>query len=157
MYKRQIRNNLLLGHKITQDELKDALKLAQLSDFIDSLENGLDTQVGKHGIKLSGGQRQRLSIARMIIQNPNIIILDESTSALDVHTESRLFNELEEYFKGKTMIIIAHRLSTIRKADYIYVLDYGKVIEEGTSESLMKQEGLFYSYINKFSKDNDND
>jgi ATP-binding cassette subfamily C protein len=152
-----IRNNLLLGHKITQDELKDALKLAQLSDFIDSLENGLDTQVGKHGIKLSGGQRQRLSIARMIIQNPNIIILDESTSALDVHTESRLFNELEEYFKGKTMIIIAHRLSTIRKADYIYVLDYGKVIEEGTSESLMKQEGLFYSYINKFSKDNDNE
>lgn len=152
-----IKNNLLLGHKITNEELRAALKLAQLDDFIDSLENGLDTQVGKHGIKLSGGQRQRLSIARMIIQNPNIIILDESTSALDVHTESRLFNELEEYFKGKTMIIIAHRLSTIRKADYIYVLDYGKVIEEGTSESLMQQEGLFYSYINKFSKDNDNE
>jgi len=152
-----IKNNLLLGHKITNEELRAALKLAQLDDFIDSLENGLDTQVGKHGIKLSGGQRQRLSIARMIIQNPNIIILDESTSALDIHTESRLFNELEEYFKGKTMIIIAHRLSTIRKADYIYVLDYGKVIEEGTSESLMQQEGLFYSYINKFSKDNDNE
>lgn len=149
-----IKNNLLLGSFVNDESIGYALKLAQLDEFISSLKDGLETQIGKHGIKLSGGQRQRLSIARMIIQNPNIIILDESTSALDVHTESKLFSELEQYFEGKTTIIIAHRLSTIRKADYIYVLDYGKIVEEGTSEELMKQEGLFFSYINKFTKDN---
>lgn len=143
-----IKNNLLLGYEASEDEIQKALKLAQLSDFVESLQNGLETQIGKHGIKLSGGQRQRLSIARMILQNPNIIILDESTSALDVHTETKLFNELENYFEDKTMIIIAHRLSTIRKADYIYVLDFGEIVEEGSAEELMKKEGLFFSYIN---------
>src|SRR5660398_211318 len=85
----------------------------------------------------------------MVIQNPNIVILDESTSSLDVHTESRLFAALEEYLKDKTTIIIAHRLSTIRKADYIYVLDHGEIIEEGKSDELKKMESLFYSYVKK--------
>jgi ATP-binding cassette subfamily C protein len=147
-----ILKNLTFGKKVSKETVDYALNIAQLREFIDDLEEGIKTKIGKNGIKLSGGQRQRLSIARMVIQNPNIVILDESTSALDVHTESRLFAALEEYLKDKTTIIIAHRLSTIRKADYIYVLDHGEIIEEGSSTELMKMEGLFYSYV-KENKD----
>ncbi len=142
-----IRKNLTFGDDVDEKRLDFAIETAQLREFIDSLEDGLETQTGRDGIKLSGGQRQRLSIARMVIQNPNIVILDESTSALDVHTESKLFKALDEYLKEKTTIIIAHRLSTIRKADFIYVLEDGKIAEEGKSEDLMKKEGIFYSYV----------
>ncbi len=141
-----IRANLTFGKKIDDDKLLEALDIAQIGSFVQGLKDGLDTQVGKSGVKFSGGQRQRLSIARMIVQNSNVVILDESTSALDVHTESRLFESLNEYLKDKTTIIIAHRLSTIRKADYIYVLDHGVVEEEGTHDELMSLEGAFYSY-----------
>jgi len=142
-----IAKNLTFGDDIEKEKLDFAIETAQLREFIDSLEDGLETRIGRDGIKLSGGQRQRLSIARMVIQNPNVVILDESTSALDVHTESRLFDALEEYLKDKTTIIIAHRLSTIRKADFIYVLEDGRIVEEGNSKDLMEQEGLFYSYV----------
>lgn len=142
-----ITKNLTFGEDVTKEKLDFAIEVAQLKDFIDSLEDGLETRVGRDGIKLSGGQRQRLSIARMVIQNPNIVILDESTSALDVHTETRLFEALEDYLKNKTTIIIAHRLSTVRKADFIYVLEDGEIVEEGNAKDLMKQEGLFYSYV----------
>lgn len=131
----------------SNDALNKALYIAQLEEFVASLPEGIYTQIGKNGIKLSGGQRQRLSIARMVLQNPNIVVLDESTSALDVHTEAKLFSALEEYLLHKTTIIIAHRLSTIKKADYIYVLDKGKVIEEGTHEALMAREGEFFHYV----------
>ena len=142
-----IAKNLTFGDDIEKERLDFAIEIAQLRSFIDSLEYGLETKIGRDGIKLSGGQRQRLSIARMVIQNPNIVILDESTSALDVHTESRLFEALEEYLQNKTTIIIAHRLSTIRKADFIYVLEDGEIVEEGHSKDLMEKEGLFYSYV----------
>ncbi len=142
-----IAKNLTFGDNIEKEKLDFAIEIAQLKEFIDSLEDGLETKIGRDGIKLSGGQRQRISIARMVIQNPNIVILDESTSALDVHTEARLFGALEEYLKDKTTIIIAHRLSTIRKADFIYVLEAGEIVEEGSSKDLMEQEGLFYNYI----------
>ncbi len=142
-----IAKNLTFGDGVDKKELDFAIDIAQLREFIDSLEDGLETRIGRDGIKLSGGQRQRLSIARMVIQNPNIVILDESTSALDVHTESRLFGALEEYLKDKTTVIIAHRLSTIRKADFIYVLEDGEIVEEGSSKDLMDKEGLFYSYV----------
>lgn len=144
-----IEKNLTFGDEVSSEDIESALEIAQMKDFIDSLDDGLETKVGRDGIKLSGGQRQRLSIARMVIQNPNIVILDESTSALDVHTESRLFEALENYLKDKTTIIIAHRLSTIRKADFIYVLEDGEVVEKGSNKDLMKQEGLFYSYVNE--------
>lgn len=144
-----ILKNLTLDTKVSAKTLSHALKIAQLDTFIATLPDGIETKIGKNGIKLSGGQRQRISIARMVIQNPNIVILDESTSALDVHTESKLFEALEEYLQDKTTIIIAHRLSTIRKADYIYVLEDGKIAEEGSSAELMNTEGLFYSYVKK--------
>ena len=144
-----ISKNLTFGENVSDEQIKSALEISQMKGFIESLEDGLETKIGRDGIKLSGGQRQRLSIARMVIQNPNIVILDESTSALDVHTESKLFDALEDYLKDKTTIIIAHRLSTIRKADFIYVLEGGEVVEEGDSEVLMQKEGLFYSYVNE--------
>lgn len=144
-----IAKNLTFGDKVSDEIIESALEIAQMKDFISSLDKGLETKIGRDGIKLSGGQRQRLSIARMVIQNPNIVILDESTSALDVHTESRLFEALEEYLKDKTTIIIAHRLSTIRKADFIYVLENGEIVEQGNNSDLMKEEGLFYSYVNE--------
>ncbi|MFK5881006.1 MAG: ABC transporter ATP-binding protein [Sulfurospirillum sp.] len=146
MFNDTIRANLTFGEKVDDEKLYKALEIAQLGGFIEELKNGLDTQIGRNGVKLSGGQRQRISIARMIVQNPNIVILDESTSALDVHTENRLFESLNDYLKDKTTIIIAHRLSTIRKADYIYVLDHGVIEEEGTHDELMSLEGTFYSY-----------
>ncbi len=140
--------NLTLGKDIDKDMIKRVLKVAQIDDLIENLEDGLKTKVGKNGIKLSGGQRQRISIARMILQDPNIIILDESTSALDIHTEENLFDALKEILKEKTVIIIAHRLSTIRQADYIYMLEDGRVVEEGTRNELLQIEGKFKKHVN---------
>ena len=136
----------MIEEKTDKELVKKALHIAQLESFVNELPEGLNTQIGKHGIKLSGGQRQRLSIARMVLQNPNVVVLDESTSALDVHTEAKLFSELEAYLEGKTTCIIAHRLCTIKKADYIYVLEKGKILESGTQEVLMREEGAFFNY-----------
>lgn len=149
LFNSTIRENITLGLHVKEDLIQKAVTISQLKPLISSLEEGLDTKVGKHGIKLSGGERQRLSIARMVVKNPNIVILDESTSALDVNTEDILFQELDEYLKGKTTIIIAHRLSTIRSADYIYVLDKGVVVEEGSHEALLEKNGVFAFYYAK--------
>ena len=149
LFNNTIRYNLTFGKDVSESELKEAIKVAQLESFIASLENGMDEIVGKNGVKLSGGQRQRLSIARMLIAKPNIVILDESTSSLDVQTEDNLFLELSSFLKQRTTIIIAHRLSTITKADYIYVLGDGKIVEEGRYQELIKMNGLFAKYTNK--------
>lgn len=149
MFNETLRFNLCMGDEISDEAIYEALRIAQLHDFVIHLPNGLETQVGKLGIRLSGGQRQRLSIARMVLANPKVVIFDESTSALDVHTESALFEALELFLRGKTVIIIAHRLSTITKADYIYVLENGAVLEEGTRESLEQKDGSFKSFVHK--------
>lgn len=149
MFNESLRFNLTMGDDISDDSIYEALRIAQLYDFIATLPNGLETQIGKLGIRLSGGQRQRLSIARMVLANPKAVIFDESTSALDVHTESALFESLEKFLEGKTVIIIAHRLSTITKADYIYVLENGTVLEEGTRETLEQQDGSFKSFVHQ--------
>lgn len=137
--------NLTLGEIHSDEEVRDAIKIAQLQDVLDSLENGLDTIVGNDGVKLSGGQRQRVSIARMILMNPNIIVFDESTSALDIHTESRLFDGLQEYLGNKTVITIAHRLSTIQSAEQIYVLEDGVLVDSGTPRELLKKDKSYFS------------
>ncbi|MFA6628781.1 MAG: ABC transporter ATP-binding protein [Sulfuricurvum sp.] len=147
MFNDTLRFNLTMGDDIGDDAIAEALRIAQLEEFIITLPMGLETQVGKLGIRLSGGQRQRLSIARMVLADPKAVIFDESTSALDVHTESALFEALETFLEGKTVIIIAHRLSTITKADYIYVLENGAVLEEGTREELELQDGSFKSFV----------
>lgn len=148
LFNETIRFNLTLGKEIDDEKIAEALEIAQLADFIDSLESGLDTMVGKNGIKLSGGQRQRIAIARMVIADPNIVIFDESTSALDIKTEERLFVRLQRFLQGRTTILIAHRLSTIQHADYVYLIEEGRISQEGELEQLLQEQGRFASIFN---------
>ncbi|MFV0481663.1 MAG: ABC transporter ATP-binding protein [Campylobacteraceae bacterium] len=138
-----IKHNLTLGKDVGEEKIYEALKIAQLYDLIVSLPDKLNTRVGNHGMKLSGGQRQRLTIARMILQNPNIVILDESTSALDNNTETKLFNALDDFLKDKTTIIIAHRLSTIKNVDTIFLFENGKITKINSYEELLKRENVY--------------
>jgi len=148
LFNSTLRFNITMGDEsISDKEIKDALKIAQLQDMINDMNDGLDTIVGHHGIRLSGGQRQRLSIARMIIANPSIIIFDESTSALDVHTEAKLYNSIAPLLKDKTVITIAHRLSTVKNADTIYVLDAGEIVQRGTHAELENEEGHYMEFV----------
>lgn len=149
MFNDSLRFNLTMGDTISDEAIWKALEIAQLEPFVRSLPDMLETQVGKFGIRLSGGQRQRLSIARMVLADPKVVIFDESTSALDVHTESVLFEAIEQFLKEKTVIIIAHRLSTVTRADYIYVLENGIILEEGTREALEAMDGSFRSFVNR--------
>jgi len=148
LFNNTLRFNITMGDKnIKDEEIFKALEIAELLDVVYGLENTLDTIVGKNGVRLSGGQRQRLSIARMIIANPSIVIFDESTSALDVHTEAKLFCNLENILKEKTIITIAHRLSTVKNANKIYVLDDGKIVQSGNHDELEQQEGHYLKFV----------
>lgn len=147
MFNDTLRFNLTMGDEISDGRIHEALKVAQMSEFIASLPHGLETQVGKFGIRLSGGQRQRLSIARMILSDPRVVIFDESTSALDVHTESALFDALKTFLAERTVILIAHRLSTVKHADYIYMLENGMIAEHGTPENLESSEGKYNDFL----------
>jgi ATP-binding cassette subfamily C protein len=137
--------NLTLGKEYSEDAVQKALKIAQLTNVIERLDLGLDTLVGKDGIKLSGGQRQRVAIARMILSDPKVVIFDESTSALDVHTEVKLFDALHDFLSQKTVITIAHRLSTIKSAEFIYVLEDGEVVDSGTPKELLAKDESYFS------------
>ncbi|EKO3973643.1 ABC transporter ATP-binding protein [Vibrio fluvialis] len=138
-----LRHNLTLGSDYDELSLWRALDIAQMQDVITKLNQGLDTQIGRNGIRLSGGQRQRLAIARMILSNPKFVILDEATSALDTATEAALHKALTEFLHGRTTLIVAHRLSAVKQADLIYVLEDGHVSQSGTHGELVEQEGLY--------------
>jgi ATP-binding cassette subfamily C protein len=138
-----IRANLTLGKTATDAALWNALEIAQLKDAVQDLEKGLDTIVGRQGMRLSGGQRQRMAIARMIVADPKVVILDEATSALDSETEHKLHLALADFLKGRTTIIIAHRLSAVKQADHVYVFEGGKICEQGRHETLLNQKGLY--------------
>jgi ATP-binding cassette, subfamily C, bacterial len=138
-----IRANLTLGREISDAALWQALEITQLKSFIANLEKGLDTIVGRQGMRLSGGQRQRIAIARMIVADPSIVILDESTSALDAETEFRLHEAINTFLQGRTTLIIAHRLSAVKQADHVYVFEDGKICEQGRHETLISQNGLY--------------
>jgi ATP-binding cassette subfamily C protein len=138
-----IRANLTLGREINDRELWEALELAQLKSTVLELEQGLDTVVGRQGVRLSGGQRQRLAIARMIVSKPSVVILDEATSALDTETEYKLHQALNSFLQGRTTLIIAHRLSAVKQADHVYVFEQGQICEQGSHETLIQQNGLY--------------
>ncbi len=138
-----IRANLTLGRAASDPAMWEALAIAQLADAVQDLPAGLDTVIGRHGMRLSGGQRQRMALARMIVADPKVVILDEATSALDSETEYKLHLALAEFLKGRTTIIIAHRLSAVRQADHVYVFEQGKICEQGPHATLINQNGLY--------------
>ena len=139
-----IKQNIAYGKPSASDEeILEAAKKANIIDFINSLPNGWDTEIGERGVRLSGGQKQRLSIARLFLKNPPILILDEATSALDNTTEMLIQRSLNELAKGRTCLIVAHRLSTIKNADEIAVISKGKIMEMGNHEDLIKLNGIY--------------
>ncbi len=145
-----IRENILYGKlDATEEAVERAAKLANIHDWITTLEKGYDTEIGERGVKLSGGQKQRLSIARVFLKDPSILILDEATSALDNTTEILIQEALDELCRGRTTIVVAHRLSTVRGADKIAVIASGKIAEEGTHEELMQIDGGIYRGLYK--------
>lgn len=149
LFNASMRDNILYGKPdATESEVIEAAKRANIHDYIMSLPNGYDTEIGERGVRLSGGQKQRLSIARVFLKNPPILILDEATSALDNTTEILIQQSLDELCSGRTTIVVAHRLSTIKNADEIAVVSDGKIIEQGTHEQLIKENNLYSELYN---------
>jgi subfamily B ATP-binding cassette protein MsbA len=143
-----IKNNVSLGKSdATEDEIIDALKIANAWEFVKNLPLGLETNIGDSGNKLSGGQKQRLSIARAVLKNPPIMILDEATSALDTESEKLVQKALENMMMNRTSIIIAHRLSTIQNADLIVVIHQGEIVEQGKHDNLLSQNGIYRKLV----------
>jgi ATP-binding cassette subfamily C protein len=138
-----VRANLTLGRALPDDALWQALDIAQLAPVVRGMDHQLDTLIGHNGVRLSGGQRQRLAVARMVLQDPKIVILDEATSALDVATERHLHQALQDFLHGRTTLIVAHRLSAVRQADRALVFENGQIVEHGSHEQLIQGDGLY--------------
>ena len=148
LFNTSILENIRVGKKdATDEEVIEAARLAECDEFVQKLPDGYDTVIGENGELLSGGQRQRISIARAMLKDANVILLDEATSFLDVENESKIQKALSELIKNKTVIIIAHRMRTIANADKIIVLDDGRISEQGSPEELLAQNGLFKKMV----------
>jgi len=144
LFVRSIRDNIAYGRPDATDaEIVAAAKTANADEFIRRLSNGYDTVVGERGSTLSGGQRQRIAIARALLRDAPILILDEPTAALDAESEGLVMGALERLMRGRTTFIIAHRLSTVRDADRIVVLEHGRVVEQGRHDELMRRQGTY--------------
>ena len=151
-----IRDNIRYGRlDATDEEIYEAARRANIHDYVMTLEKGYDTEIGERGVKLSGGQKQRLSIARVFLKDPALLILDEATSALDNTTEVLIQQALDELCKGRTTLVVAHRLSTIRNADEIAVVMNGHITERGTHEELMALDGKYKELYALQFRDND--
>jgi len=145
-----IKNNIAYANRnANEEEIINAAKLSFADEFIDKLPNKYDTIIGENGIRLSGGEKQRLSIARAMLKDSKIILLDEATSSLDSETESKIQKAINFLIKGKTTLVIAHRLSTILNSQKIYVIDNGTIIDEGNHEELMKNSEIYKSFYDK--------
>ena len=155
LFSGSLRSNILLGKEdATEEEIARALKMAYLDDFVETLEDGLDTDIGERGSLLSGGQRQRLAIARAFIKNAPIVILDEATSALDNKSEAVVQKAIDNLMQERTVFVIAHRLSTVRNADCIVVIEHGEIIEKGSHAQLIEEQGRYYQlYTGQFELD----
>ena len=150
LFNSSIKDNILYGRlDATDDEVVEAAKRANIHDYVMTLPDGYDTIIGERGVKLSGGQKQRLCIARVFLKNPPILILDEATSALDNATEIMIQQSLDELCRGRTTLVVAHRLSTVKNADEIAVVSGGKIVERGTHEQLLEQNGIYANLYNQ--------
>ncbi len=144
LFSATIAENIAFGRPhAPQVEIEQAAQLAQAHDFISTLPNGYHTRIGERGVGLSGGQKQRIALARALLMNPRILILDEATSSVDVHTEYLIQEGLASVMQGRTSVIIAKRLSTIEQADYVLVMEQGQVVEYGTPRQLIETPGYF--------------
>jgi ABC-type multidrug transport system fused ATPase/permease subunit len=144
LFNTTVRDNLRIGRpEATDEELLEAARQANADEFISRLPDGYDTLIGERGVQLSGGQRQRLAIARAILKDAPILILDEATSHLDSENERLVHQALKRLMVGRTTLMIAHRLSTVREADHLVVLDDGAVVEQGTHEALVQKGGIY--------------
>ncbi|MEL7034403.1 MAG: ABC transporter ATP-binding protein [Cyanobacteria bacterium J06592_8] len=144
LYEGSVRENILYGKdSVSEEKFTYVVKQSNVDEFIQNLPQGLETQIGENGVKLSGGQRQRIAIARALIRDPRVLILDEATSSLDTVSESLIQEALDRLVQNRTTFVVAHRLSTIRKADRIVVLENGKIIEVGSHKQLLESQGLF--------------
>jgi len=145
LFEGTIRENILFPRpKATEEDLQRAVKAAYVDEFTNRFELGLETVIGERGVKLSGGQRQRIAIARAILANPRVLILDEATSNLDTESESYIQESLKSLMHGRTTFVIAHRLSTIRQADQILVVENGQIAERGKHEELIAKNGRYF-------------
>ena len=143
-----IRDNIMLGNEnATEEDVNKAVKNAYLDDFINSLENGLDTTIGERGALLSGGQKQRIAIARAFLKNAQVVVLDEATSALDNKSEAVVQQAIDNLMKDRTVFIIAHRLSTVRNADKIAVINQGELVELGRHDELLNNKNSIYASL----------
>ena len=132
---------------IDKERLLHAVKVANIEEFIEELPSGYNTKIGSSGVNISGGQKQRIFIARSVYKNPKYIFFDEATSALDANNEKVIMENLQEFYKGKTVIVVAHRLSTVKNADQIIVLDRGKIIERGNHTELTAKRGAYFTLV----------
>jgi subfamily B ATP-binding cassette protein MsbA len=148
IFNESVSENIAYGrHDASQDDIQNAAKMAAAHDFIMNLPDGYQTILGEDGTKLSGGQRQRIAIARAILRDASILLLDEATSALDNEAEKAIQSALSEFEKGRTTLVIAHRLSTVQNADKIIVIDQGRIVEEGTHQSLLTKKGYYAEMV----------